>query len=79
MREYLFYGGTAVFWIGIIGTYYFMNQLRRDHPNTRMSFKTMRELAKQGNDTAQKGVNLLLMAAGGVAAQILSMIVGYTG
>jgi len=79
MREYLFYGGTVVFWIGIIGTYYFMNQLRRAHPNTRMSFKTMRELSKQGSDSAQKGVNLLLMAAGGVAAQILSVFVGQPG
>ena len=75
MRDLLFYGGTVVFWIGIIGCYYFMNQLRREHPGVRMNFKEMRKLSQQGSANAKSGVTLLLMAAGGVVAQIASVIV----
>lgn len=75
MRDLLFYGGTVVFWIGIIGTYYFMNQLRREHPGVRMNFKEMRKLSQQGSANAKSGVNMLLMSAGGVVAQIASMVV----
>ena len=75
MRDLLFYGGTVVFWIGIIGTYYFMNQLRREYPGVRMNFKEMRKLSQQGSANAKSGVNMLLMSAGGVVAQIASMVV----
>ncbi len=74
MRDLLFYGGTAVFWIGIIGSYYFMNQLRREFPGVRMNFKEMRKLAQKGNEGARSGVNMMLMAAGGAAAQIAAIV-----
>jgi hypothetical protein len=72
MRDLLFYGGTIVFWIGLIGCYVCMKNLRTEHAG--MNFHRLRSLAKEGNDTAKKGVSLLIVAAVGVTAQIASLV-----
>lgn len=72
MRDLLFYGGTIVFWIGLIGCYASMRKLRTEHAG--MNFHRLRVLAKEGNETAKTGVRLLMVAASGVVAQIGSLI-----
>lgn len=72
MRDLLFYGGTLLFWIGLLGCYATMKQLRSEHGS--MNFHRLRGLAKEGNETAKKGVKLLIVAAVGVTAQIGSLI-----
>jgi hypothetical protein len=73
MRDLLFYGGTIVFWIGLIGCYASMKKLRTEHSS--MNFPRLRKLAQEGNTTAKTGITLLMVAAVGVVAQVSSLVV----
>lgn len=77
MRDLLFYAGTIIFWIGLLGCYASMKKLRNEHGS--MNFQRLRTLANEGNDTARNGLRLLMIAAVGVVAQISSIIVGNAG
>lgn len=72
MREFFFYGGTVIVWTGLIGSFLIMKKLREDHGS--MNFNRMRELAKNGDAAASKGVKLVGLAAVGVVAQLASFI-----
>ena len=72
MRDLLFYGGTIIFWIGLIGCYVYMKKLREQHPGT--DYRRLRTMAKEGNRTAVTGLRLLFVAAFGVAIQLTSIV-----
>lgn len=74
MRDFLFYGGTILFWIGLLGCYASMQKLRSQHGS--MNFQRLRALANEGNDTAKNGLRLLMVAGVGVVAQLSSIVIG---